>query len=190
MATPTELLNEYNRLFHSTMFIRNQSKKHPVNGHKLNVQKTKILEELDEMCREIGADPKLWIYTLFKKRHFRYPPKFNELCSRKHERYYNECSVGATFTNHHQRVRNEERRAKGELFDPARDLSATREARKRRLLVAGQLEQCFHDTEMGGYHPASSVCGKCAFAHHCYYRVIGLYGEDEMRRRGESVQAR
>lgn len=168
MGTMAEQLYEdYNDYRRKTGYVRKlkEQKKYVPSISKKHIPK---FEELANWCGQQGVDPRRWLASLFETRRWLFPPKLNQLQSKRHLQRYEKMDVPAFAA----RIRNENQRAavaSGATFNPTRDLSNRAELVKRRYLSFGNHERCMSEMESStfGYHPKSSVCQSCQVRFQC-----------------------
>jgi hypothetical protein len=155
----------YWRLTHST--IGKRATVPFIKPPKPTPERLAALKKMAVYCVENGADPRLWLYTLFVSRAWMYPPKFEHLTPKSHlKRYRKEHRLGL-FQRKMEAERH--RRVKDEQYDPNRDIAASVESRKAWYVRVGNTKACMEamDAETLGFHPKSSTCIACPIRTSC-----------------------
>lgn len=129
-------------------------------------EKLAVLAAMVVWCRGQGVEPRLWLFSLFSGRSWKYPPKLEggHLCSKKMlEKYANTRGLGFF------RKRVMASRDDDITVDPNVDIIPSVEGRKAGYQSSGQAVRCREETALTtlGYHPRSSTCLRCPEAHRC-----------------------
>lgn len=169
------LLREYNDYRRYTKHYQDQAAKHPMRDYKLNPERQRLLEALDQWCQRNGVDVHRWVYSRFKIGKWLYAPKFTVLKpSKRNEKkalaYYHSLEETPLYSQRtHQRV-EQQAMADGRSWNPDVSLNHTVELRKQRYLRLDQAHLCLINmhSETYGYHPQSNVCVMCPRAYDCW----------------------
>jgi len=185
-----QLLMDYNHFRKSTRhYQRLRSTRPAIANLKSTPARLRALEEMVVWCREKSVDPRAWLYFLFARAKWHYPPQLDaaHLTATKHfpdfhqfdfgyfRRYLVECN-SATISD--------------PVFDPRRDLAPAVEDFKRSLLHQNAHDRCMEmmDSETYGYHPRSTVCARCPVAGQCAQQLqAGLSFDVLALRRGHTT---
>lgn len=182
-----ELLSEYNRLWRRTRHFQALQKQRPyLHDYKANQDRLRLMGQLEVWCRARAIEPKAWLWYLFDRRRWSYPPKLTakELLADAR------CGDFRTwdFTGYRAYCHEQPEGVFAPLYDPNRDVTPAVEMDKARWLREGAPEQCLSRiwSETLGYHPYSRVCALCALAAQCAHALqAGLPFDVLALRRGE-----
>lgn len=189
MVTPASLLADYTFYWLLTGHVRElRAQGRYFRTHKATPARIALFAELIAWCREGGIDPRLWIYTLFRARQWRYPP----MLTRGHlmspamiDRYKDLRGLDG-----YRRHLLENRGVPRDTYDPNRDVNVTVEARKRYYLETNQLDRCLREmVETLGFHPASHVCQTCPERVKCRTQLEGFVAFDVIALREGRISA-
>lgn len=136
---------------------------------KMTRERLAALRRMAEFARENGADPRLWLYTLFMSRQFIYPPKFECLTPKSHLKCYLKEHRLGLFAKKMAGERQRRRNNDADQYDPNRDIAQSVEDEKGHLLRTGQQQVCFDRMESItlGFHPRSKICAMCPIQTSC-----------------------
>lgn len=193
------ILDDYNYYRSFTSYVRDIRAR---GGYTADVKmRTKAGEDrapyfagMVQFCEEHSLDPKLWLYMLFKIRHWRAAPRFNQLVPKtkktveKNLRYYADLSDLPLFQKNREEKKYAREVQSGEVWDVNRDIGYSTEALKRRYLNEGDAERCMEEMEERtyGYHPRSLVCARCPVVTQCTQKLEARYGTEIIAlRRGD-----
>lgn len=154
-----------------------------------------VLEELVSWCRGKLVPPRQWLYYLFARRRWLFPPGCNRanLLSEKALPGYAGWKGYDFFQKRLCETANATEAVGLEhSWDPNRDLSYGVELLKGSLVARGQVDRCRVgiSSQTYGYHPRSHVCKSCSAQVACAQELIGLVHFDILAlRRGEITSA-
>lgn len=135
-------------------------------------EKLAILSTMVAWCREQGVEPRLWLFSLFSGRSWKYPPKLEagHLCSKNMLEKYAKTRGLGFFRKRVMASRDDDL-----TVDPNKDLIPGVEGRKSGYLLSGQASRCREETMLNtlGYHPKSETCLQCPEAHRCAIDLAG-----------------
>ena len=146
-----------------------------IRPYKFTQARAELFSDLAAWCRDRGIDPRLWIYTLFRARCWRFAPQL----ARGH-------LLSEAMVERYRRLRGLDgyrRRVletlPSEAYDPNRDLNSTVESRKAYYASSGQTERCMREmVETLGYHPRSAICAGCPSRASCRSKLEGFVDFD------------
>jgi hypothetical protein len=195
-VSPEQLLSDYNFYRFHTANTQSQRFSRTVKPTK---ERLGQLSAMHQWCAENGIDSRLWLYYLFRSRHWRFAPSLWQLIpsKRNHKKAIQKFEALTDVELYAKRTDQEvqaRRREEGteQPFDPNRDLSHASELLKQRLIDTGQVAECMGrmNADTFGYHPKSAVCARCPVAVECEGRLSRLVGFDiQALRRGELTVA-
>ena len=188
MTRAEDLFKRYNAYRFRTANARKLGAKGWLHSLTTTPARLAKFEAMDQWCTERGIDSAHWLHSLFETRLWRFAPRLEHLISPKHLKKYPHLKPSASYANEQQREVFTHKRATAEVFDANRDLSGPAEARKRRHLAMGTVEQCLREmtTHTMGFHPKSNVCSRCPAARECEAEIQACTPFDIMAlRRGQ-----
>jgi len=180
MPLPIEhlLLGDWNVYMHATQHAHQlrQAGRH-VGMRKPLPANLAVLADMVAWCKEQGVEPRLWMFHLFARTNWRFPPKWpgsfrSEAALEKFRRTIGRSNL-AFFR---RRVSASKVAAEdGQAYDPNRDTTPSVEGLKARYLESGQEDRCMGEMLLRtlGYHPRSDVCGRCRLREECAVRLEG-----------------
>ena len=178
-----QLLRQYNQWRRRTANFQEHAASHAMRDLAQTTKtenRVEIFDNLIAWCNSEGIDPERWLYTLFSCRRWRYTPMLNQLIpknpktSKAYKLYFKERET--TEYDRVARTRIEaSQEARGQRFDPNRDLSAPAEHLKRQYLADSQPQACMNDMERTfGYHPKSVACARCQLQGVCANKLQSM----------------
>ena len=175
------LLSDYNYYrFHTANIHRMRTGGRSPQGLRPNANRLDALARMRDWCLGQGADPRLWLYFLFRRRKWLFAPPMTQLVPAKRRQkealaQYHKLTAVELYA---KRVGHEVaviKREQGREYDPNRDLAHATEVTKRNYLENGIPERCMRAVHRTlGYHPKSDVCGRCPIAGRCQGYLHGL----------------
>jgi len=175
-----QLLSDYNYYRNFTAYVHEmRAKGIPVHSAVMKPKgkpsRAPQLESMLAFCEEHRLDPKLWLYMLFKMRHWKAAPLFNQLVPKnkktldKNLNHYSNLSEVPLFKKRVSQQSHQQGVLEGAVFDRNRDIDGTTESLKRRYLNEGDSVRCMDEMEIrtNGYHPRSLVCARCPSSTQC-----------------------
>jgi len=183
MVDAQVLLSDYNYYRNHTHAIQKSKFKREL---KADSEKLQALAAMASFCESHSADPRLWLYMLFKSKNWLYSPKFTQLVPKQKKTINSNLLKYLNLTDvplFRKRVSDQISSAKqvsGKIFDPNHDISLSAESLKRRYLGAGDVERCMSETRTltFGYHPRSLICARCPIATKCEAAIKDWVGFD------------
>jgi hypothetical protein len=145
----------------------------------------KLFGDMVSWCRERNLEPRLWLFSLFKARAWRFPPKAapGVLMSGNLIPKYRALKGLGVFKKRVFVSTSMEHKT-----DPNVDLIYAVETIKRRYAASGQHERCMEEAMVRtmGFHPLSPICAGCPVSGDCAIRLSGLVSFDIIGARAEA----
>lgn len=169
-----------------------------VRDPKFTPEREETLADLVTFCREKNLPPRQWLYYLFARRRWLYPPRFDRT-NLLSERALAGYTSWPDFSGFQKRITETaaQRQMEGmvDRYDPNRDLSLSVELLKKSLVARGEIDRCLAGihSQTYGYHPRSHICCHCSQRFACATELQRTVNFDILAlRRGEitSAQAR
>jgi hypothetical protein len=195
MSREQLLFEDYRYYRKYTKNVQDLKQKRPyLRELKPTKDRLRLFKAMDTWCKEKQFDSRMWLYSLFVARRWRFAPKIevSNLLSEKHITRFQKLD---DFDFFRKRLSEQERLNNfdsGKYFDPNRDLSGTAESAKEQYQKLNQIEICMAsmETETFGYHPKSSVCKKCVLAMKCYQKLQSNFPFDVIALRLGQITSR
>lgn len=171
-SLPELLLEDWNVYQAQTFFFSERVKEGLfLPTRKDTKQNIALLEQVVAWCRERNAEPRLWLYFLFRVRNWKFPPKFTAGCLMSEPMLvkFRKVTRGLGFFRHRMASSASENGGAEEMFDPNRDTAPAVEAVKQRFQEANNPNGCMQQmiATTLGFHPKSVTCSRCLIRADC-----------------------
>lgn len=191
-----QLFGDYCHYRRQTAYFQQMQRKRPYQRDlKTSAERDRVLGEMVEFCRARAIPPRQWLYYLFSRRKWLFPPGLDR-ASLLSQRAVPGYQGWGQFSGFQKRMRETAAIVEGErmerVFDPNRDLNRSVELLKESLVARGQAGWCrdriLSDTL--GYHPRSHTCHRCPEQQLCAEQLCRSVPFDILAlRRGEITSA-
>lgn len=173
MTTAEQLFQDYDQYrLHTTHYRATLKRKGHMRSPKKTSERMQQLQKLIDFCTTNDLEPRLYLYSLFKARHWNYAPLWHQLVpgskatQKKAIARYKALTSVPMFA---ERLEREHVQNSEVPYDPNRDINQSVENIKRRYLANYNTDRCMAEmqTVTLGYHPRSIVCARCPVAQEC-----------------------
>lgn len=174
------LVADWNVYMAQTLHAHNMRAQRRFMGErKATAANVALLSQMVAWCRERHLEPRHWLFWLFQRTGWKFPPKFQPgylMSPTAHEKF--QKSVGRSNTAFFRRRLGAAAAAEmGQtVYDPNRDTTPSLEALKQRYAESGQHQRCMDETLLHtlGFHPASAPCQACPLRAECALRLEAM----------------
>jgi hypothetical protein len=140
-----------------------------IGTRRPNAANVAMMDAMVEWCRGRAIEPRQWLFFLFKRTNWRFPPKWQEgylMSEAAAKKFRKPAKYSLAFF---RRRMGAAAVVDDAAYDPNRDITPATEALKARYAESGQQMRCLDETlvRTAGFHPQSRVCAACKLSQEC-----------------------